>query len=81
MRLSIFAYQVSLIATETGKFSLHPCEGVDVEIVIEPSQMSHTDGKVWDQVTINGKWAGNRCGGRDAFTKLVCDANPTIVMD
>lgn len=81
MRLSIFAHHIAEIALNPApaKFSLTPCEGVKVDVEIQPE--THEWGAVWDTVILNGVNQGNRHGGISGYTKLVCDANPTIVMD
>ncbi len=81
MRLSVFAYHIGLIMLEDApaKLRLHPCEGVAAEIVIEPAQF--LKGRVWDQVSINGRWCGNRHGAIQEFTALVIDAKPEVELD
>lgn len=82
MRLSIFTYHVQSIATTPApaKFSLGPCDGVLAEVEITPAP-NGLDTPVWDQVTINGKSAGNRSGGVKAFTELVAQVKPEIEWD
>ena len=77
MRLSIFAYHVSSIMTLEGEFELHPCNGVAVKVKIERALNAEFPG-TWDTVYINGKSAGNRHGGVQAFTELVNAAKPVI---
>jgi hypothetical protein len=78
MRLSIFAYHVGQIMTDPAptKFTLHPCDGVRAEVVIEPAQ--NLEGPIWDRVTINGVSVGNRHGGVQYFTELVNEVKPVI---
>ena len=79
MRLSIFAHHVGEIVAGEGKFTLSACPGVNADVTITPNESGW--GKVWDHVNINGTYCGNRKGGVEHFTKMVCDAKPEIIPD
>ena len=68
--LELFAYHISSIATQTGRFGLSCRAGILANVLIEPNAMSATDGPVWDSVTINGRSCGNRPGGARAYAKM-----------
>ena len=42
-------------------------EGEQFRIEIAPSGRRVSNEPIWDQVTIDGHWYGNRCGGRSAL--------------
>jgi len=78
LRLRIFAYHVQLISRRLGRFTVYPMSSnhaYDVNIT------ASDNGREWDQVTINGKWCGNRSGGVTEFSRLVMLENPTIHAD
>ncbi len=84
LRLSIFAIHIGQLqrADAPNEFSLHPCEGVNVKVRIEKAiSYLEAEGSVWDGVYFNDLPVGNRCGAAEAFTKLICAANPTIILD
>lgn len=68
--LELFAYHVGSIYRDTGKFGLSCRTGILAEVVIEPRTDPKQD-MIWDQVTINGHWCGNRAGGARAYAKMV----------
>lgn len=78
MRLSVFAQHVAAIMLDPAptKFSLHTFTALDVEVRIEPAK--NLEGHVWDNVYINGRWCGNRCGGVAEYVKMVNAAAPTV---
>ena len=83
MRLHIFAYHVSQLAlTPPGEFGLHPCDGVDAQVVITKGKRHNEP--VWDvvercDVTINGKACGNRQGAIKEFTNMVKEVDPVVI--
>ena len=68
MNLAIFAFHVSSIMIDVGKFTLHPCENVVVNINVIDEE----------NVYVNGHHEGNRHGARDKFVQIVSGACPTI---
>jgi hypothetical protein len=84
VRLSILAFHVSEIMTQPAgsKFTLSPCDGVIVDVEIKAGAMSARASETgWDQVYLNGRWMGNRAGGRDVFIQLVCQKKPAVQWD
>jgi hypothetical protein len=80
MRLSIFAYHISLLMIEPApaRLVLSPCDGIRAEVQITPSRLGEA---IWDQVTINGTHCGNRHGAVQHFTAMVAKCQPTVVMN
>lgn len=69
--LELFAYHVSCLFRDRGRFGLSCKAGIKADVEIVPSTLSETDGTIWDSVTINGKSCGNRCGGAKAYARMV----------
>ena len=67
----LLAYHIGCIYRDLGKFGLSAREGIYADVEIMPSSLSATDGAIWDSVTINGHWCGNRCGGAKAYARMV----------
>lgn len=69
--LSLFAYHVSVLMTEAPRKGTFAFGDLLVEWEIrDGGETSKVEGKVWDQVWMNGRWCGNRCGGYGEYTKL-----------
>jgi len=74
--LQIFSYHIGLIMTDPAgsRFGLGIFAGgldethVHVQVEIRPASAGLEP--VWDQVWIDGKSCGNRCGGRDEYARL-----------
>jgi len=70
-----FAYHATVIMTEKapykGGLGLGFAGGPSVYAEIEITPAKDGWDQVWDQVKVNGKEAGNRCGGREAYAKIV----------
>ena len=43
----------------------------EIKIVRSTMSTEGTNPDVWDQVQVNGKHCGNRCGGREEFAKIM----------
>jgi hypothetical protein len=78
--LSNFAYHVGEIMNTcppaTFRLTLGGYAGVQVKTVSVEIKATQMEGRiepvdVWDQVTVDGRWEGNRCGGRNAYTKAM----------
>lgn len=66
-----FAYHVSEIMRAPAPSEFHLALGTKVvEVEIKPARGGLAS-PVWDQVFLNGRWTGNRCGGRDAYARLM----------
>ena len=78
--LSNFAYHVGEIMSTcppaTFRLTLGGYADIQAKMVEIKIEATKSEGRVepidvWDQVTVDGQWAGNRCGGRDAYTKAM----------
>ena len=69
--LELFAYHMSCLFRDKGNFGLSTREGIYANVNITPSALSPSEGSIWDSVTINGHWCGNRCGGAKAYARMV----------
>ena len=69
--LELFAYHVSCLYRDTGRFGLSRRDGAHVDVEIVPNSLSTTEGDIWDSVTMDGHSVGNRCGGAKAFARFV----------
>ena len=61
--------------TEPGGLSSLTLPGLSgdwstVDVKVTPAGGVFAGDTVWDQVEINGKQCGNRCGGRDEYARL-----------
>lgn len=71
MNLVIFAYHVSLLATQIGELRLSPCAGLSLNVKIGRATGEFAGNPEWDCVSIDGVACGNRSGGIQKFAELV----------
>lgn len=80
LMLRNFAYHVGEIMTTcppaTFRLSLGGYADVQAKTVEIKIKATTAEGReepidIWDQVFVDGRWEGNRCGGRDAYAKAM----------
>ena len=69
--LETLAYHLSVIYRESGRVGFAAPDGRHCEITITAGTLSaDTNDPIWDQVTIDGHWCGNRHGGAKAYVRF-----------
>ena len=61
---AVISHQIGMIYLNIGKFDLSPCEGLRMKVEIKKGSF---EDPIWDDVYIDGKCYGNRCGGAKEF--------------
>ena len=91
LRAQIFATHIKMLAdSPPGRFSLHPLEGLNINVRIvagakplpyEGDEDVLPVGGEYDEVYLNDVWVGNRSGAIQAYVQLVGYHNPTVEWD
>jgi len=68
MKLRVFAFHVQCLCLDSGKFGLHPFEGLAIQVDIKED----------NQVYFDGQCVGNRQGAVQEFRKRVEAMKPEI---